>query len=348
MTTTAGANALTLLACSGCGTEVAAGLQSCPACHGLVHAVELRALAARAAVASAAGELAAELTAWRASLDLLPPQSRQFAAVSEKVSALSQAADASRFTAGPVPTSGRWKWLIGTLGPGALILWKLKFLLVVLLTKGKLLLLGFTKIGTISSMLVALGLYWSVWGLPFAIGFVLSIYIHEMGHVAALRHYGIRATAPMFIPGVGAFIALRQAPNSPRENARIGLAGPVWGLGAAVAAYLISLGGGGGLFLAIASTGAWINLFNLLPVWQLDGNRGFAALTRTHRWFAVLALVAAWRIAGDGMLVLLILVAVVKAFAKDAPTDSDRGALWQYAGVTLALAVVYRLTALNI
>jgi Zn-dependent protease len=345
MTATAGESTLGLHTCSGCGTEVAGTLLSCPACHALVHAAELRALAAGAASAAAAGDVAAELRAWRRSLDLLPPQSRQFLAISEKVAGLSQVADASRLQAGPVPQSGAWKWIGGVFGPLALVLWKFKFLLVMLLTKGKLLVLGLTKIGTISSMLVALGVYWSVWGLPFAFGFVISVYIHEMGHVAALHRFGIRASAPMFIPGLGALIRLRQSPMSPRENARIGLAGPLWGLGAAVAACLVSLAGGGGLFLAIARTGAWLNLFNLLPIWQLDGNRGFAALTRTQRWLAVATLVAAWRIAGDGLLLLLILVAAVRAFSNDAPDEPDRAALWQYAGVTIALAIVFRVTA---
>jgi Zn-dependent protease len=189
------------------------------------------------------------------------------------------------------------------------------------------------------------GVYWTAWGLPFAAGFVISIYIHEIGHIAALRRYGIPATAPMFIPGIGALIRLRQVTMTARENARVGLAGPVWGLAAALAAYAAGLAGGGGMFLAIARTGAWLNLFNLLPVWQLDGNRGFAALTRRHRWIAVTSLLAAWVIAGDGLLLLLILAATVRAFGQDAPAEPDHGALWRYAGVTIALAVIFRITA---
>src|SRR5688500_6713569 len=115
----------------------------------------------------------------------------------------------------------------------------------------------------------------------FALGFVLSIYVHEMGHVAALRRFGLEATAPMFVPGLGAFLRLRGQHLAPYENAPIGLAGPLWGLGAATVALAVSRAGGGPMWAAIAHTGAWINLFNLLPVWQLDGNRGYAALSKS-------------------------------------------------------------------
>src|SRR2546428_13931548 len=73
-------------------------------------------------------------------------------------------------------------------------------------------------------MLLPMGWYGTIWGWKFARGFVVSIYIHEMGHVQALPRYGIKATAPMFIPGVGAFIRLKQYPTDRREDARVGLA----------------------------------------------------------------------------------------------------------------------------
>src|SRR5437870_5020636 len=88
-------------------------------------------------------------------------------------------------------------------------------------------------------MLLSAGLYWTIWGWKFAFGLVLSIYIHEMGHVQALQRYGIKATAPMFIPGFGAVIRLKQHPADAREDARVGLAGPLRGLRAALAAYAV-------------------------------------------------------------------------------------------------------------
>jgi Zn-dependent protease len=331
--------------CAGCGSGLSSALLSCPSCHRLVHSEALKDLATRAAASVARGDTEAALVAWRSSLDLLPPGARQSAAIAERIATLSESADASAASVPPA-ASGRWKWVVA-LGPAGLLIWKFKFLTVALFSKGKLLLLGLTKAGTLASMFAAVGLYWTQWGLSFALGLVISIYIHEMGHVAALRRYGIAASAPMFIPGFGALIRLKQAPVTPCENARIGLAGPIWGLGAAVAAAIGAQLGGGALWLAIAQTGAWLNLFNLMPFWQLDGSRGFASLTRLHRWIATAALATAWLITSDGVVLLVLLVAIGRSAIVDKDVPSDRGALGQFVFVTIALAVVFRLTRMT-
>ena len=326
--------------CGVCGSDLAPGVLACPGCHRLVHTDTLKRYREDAERAAATGDAAAELAAWRLALELLPPHSRQHSVVLEKISALSEAVGSAPAPA--VPTSGAWKWLSG-LGAAGLFVWKFKFLVVALATKGKLLLLGLTKASAVFSMLLSFGVYWTAWGMWFALGLVLSIYVHEMGHIAALRRFGIKTTSPMFVPGLGAFIRMRGQHLSPREDARIGLAGPLWGLGAAIVALVAARLGGGPMWTAIAHTGAWINLFNLLPVWQLDGNRGFAALTRSDRWLVVAAFTAGWMIAGDGLFVLLIVMAAVRAFASDAPDTRDRGALAQFAFLILSLAVVFRL-----
>ena len=225
------------------------------------------------------------------------------------------------------------------------MIWKLKFLLVAFLGKGKLLLLGLTKASTFLSMLLAFGVYWTAWGMWFALGLVLSIYVHEMGHVAALRRFGLQATAPMFVPGLGAFIRLRGRELSPFQNARVGLAGPIWGLAAAVAALAVGRFGGSPMWMAIAHTGAWLNLFNLMPVWQLDGNRGFAALTKVQRMAVVASFAVAWAITHDGLVFVLLLVAGARVFDSHAPDTPDRDALTQFIAVVLALAVVFRMAS---
>jgi Zn-dependent protease len=325
--------------CDGCGTEVAGSLVACPACHRLVHAGRLKELAAEATAAAERQDVIAELTAWRASLDLLPEGSRQYTTIAARVAELSRTSDVTQ--ARDHHPSGRWKWL-AALGPIGLLLWKFKFLIVAVASKGKLLVLGLTKASTFTSMLLAFGVYWTQWGMWFAAGLVVSIYIHEMGHVAALRRYGIAASAPMFIPGLGAFIRMKQRPVDPREDARIGLAGPMWGLGATLVAYGAAIAGGGPLWMAIAHISAWINLFNLLPVWQLDGGRGFAALSREQRWAATAAIGAGWFICGDGLLLLLLIVAFVRAAASEAPAAPDNGALAQYASLVLVLSLLVR------
>ena len=95
---------------------------------------------------------------------------------------------------------------------------KFKWVLLFLLTKAKVLLIGLTQVKTVLSMAVALGVYATIYGWQFALGLVVSIYIHEMGHVVWLRRYGIPATAPMFIPGLGAFVRLKRIPRRPAKT----------------------------------------------------------------------------------------------------------------------------------
>jgi Zn-dependent protease len=330
--------------CDECGSDVAAGRLVCPGCHRLVHAAALNRLKAEAEAAAAASDYAAELAAWRAAASLLPVDSRQAIAVGAKIDALTRAGGPAVSAPAEMPRTGIWKW-IGGLGPIGVLLWKFKFLLIAFATKGKLLLLGLTKASTFFSMLLAFGVYWTAWGMWFAAGLVISIYVHEMGHVAALRRYGIAASAPMFIPGLGALIRLRAQRLAAHEDARIGLAGPLWGLGAAAAALAAARLGGGPMYAAIAHTGAWLNLFNLLPVWQLDGNRGFAALAPVQRWVVVLLFVAGWAATRDGLFVLLIVAAAFRAFDRHAPVDGDRGALAQFAFLIVALSIVARAAA---
>ncbi|MBI4421922.1 MAG: site-2 protease family protein [Gemmatimonadetes bacterium] len=325
--------------CPQCGTELAPGLLACPACHRLIQGVELKRLAADAERAAQTGDLATELAAWRQALDLLPADSRQYDAISTKVAALSRRLD----TAGePVKAAPRPAWAAraGVLGALVLLLWKFKFLLGFLVTKGKFLVLGLTKGGTLFSMLLSLGVYWRVFGWKWALGVIASIYIHEMGHVAMLRRFGIAATAPMFIPGVGAVIRSRYYPKDVIADARVGLAGPIWGLGAALAAYLVFLTTALPAWGALAAVGAWINLFNLLPVWQLDGAHGFRALTRRQRWMATAVIGAMWYLTAEGLLVLLLIGAAAAAWLGKAAEQPDRRALVEYALLVVILSVM--------
>lgn len=329
--------------CDDCGSDIAPSLLICPGCHRLVHAPALVQLKQDAEASARAGDFSAELAAWRSAIALLPIGSRQHAAVAERIDALTRTGGAA--VSNPeMPKQGIWKWL-GGLGPIGIFLWKMKFFLLALATKGKLLLLGLTKASTFFSMLLAFGVYWTAWGMWFAAGLVLSIYVHEMGHVAALRRFGLSASAPMFIPGFGALIRLRAQRLAPHEDARIGLAGPMWGLGAALVSLGIARAGGGAMYNAVAHAGAWINLFNLLPVWQLDGNRAFSALALIQRWMIVCLFVCAWAVTHDGLFVLLVIAAALRAFEGHAPVERDRGVLAQFAFLIVALAAVLRIAS---
>src|SRR6058998_1998544 len=325
--------------CPTCRTQIAPALLACPSCHRLVHAEELTRAAADAGRAERAGEVPAALAQWRRVLELLPRDTAQYQTVSARVADLSRAAEEA-------PTKhGGTGWGKGAAGLGTLgvVLMKFKFLLIFIVTKAKLLLFGLTKASTFFSMLLSAGVYWTVWGWKFALGVVLSIYVHEMGHVQALQRFGIKATAPMFIPGFGALVRLKQYPADAREDARVGLAGPLWGLGAALAAYAVYRATGVGVWGAIAHMGALVNLFNLVPVWQLDGARGFRALTRPQRWIAVALIAVLWSVTSEGLLVLLGIAAAATAGFAHAADEPDHTALAQYALLVAVLALMTRI-----
>jgi Zn-dependent protease len=324
-------------ACTDCGTDVPPSFLTCPSCHRLVHAESLKRLAGEAERATAAGDSAVARDAWRQALELLPRGSRQATTVSERIAALSQQLGTEK-PAEAEHLKPSWAKRAGPVGALGLVLWKLKFLLVAILTKGKLLLLGLTKSTTLFSMLLSIGVYWTAWGWRFALGLVLSIYVHEMGHVAALQRYGIKATAPMFIPGFGAMVRLNQYPANPAEDARVGLAGPLWGLGAAAFAYAVFLATAIPFWAAIARTGALLNLFNLLPVWQLDGGRGYSTLSSRQRWMLTAGLAAAWFATGETLLVLIGGLAAVRAFGGKGAAVPDTGALAQFLFLVVALS----------
>jgi Zn-dependent protease len=159
--------------------------------------------------------------------------------------------------------------------------------LIALLTKLKALLLLFGQVkllATAGTMLVSVAAYASIWGLWFAVGFVILLLVHEMGHVIALRREGIQASAPMFIPFLGAVITSRSLGDDALAEARVGLAGPILGsIGAAVALLMWSITGHD-YWRALAFTGFFLNLFNLLPVVPLDGGRAMAAMA-PWMWF---------------------------------------------------------------
>jgi Zn-dependent protease len=333
--------------CPGCGTQVAPGLLCCPACQRLVHTARLQELAGEAERATQAGDAQAALAAWRGALALLPDGSRQHAAISAKIVELGRQVDAPVRPAAPsssAESQGRFgKAALTGAGTVALILWKFKVVAFILLTKAKFLFLGLTKASTLLSMLLSMGVYWTAFGWRFALGLVLSIYVHEMGHVYLLRRYGVKAQAPMFIPGLGAIIRLQQAFNDPRQDALVGLAGPLWGLAAALTCLAVGEATGSPVWMAIARLGAWVNLFNLLPLWQLDGGRAFRALSRSGRWFALLAIAVAWSLSAESLLVLLLIGGVVRTISDTPPSRSDSLVLGQYVFLIATLTALTQL-----
>src|SRR3954451_24678057 len=161
---------------------------------------------------------------------------------------------------------------------------KLKFLLVVL-PKLKLL-------STSATMLVSVAAYSLIWGLKFAAGFVVLLLVHEMGHVIQLRREGVPASAPLFIPFLGAVVGMKRLPDDAAAEARVGMAGPVLGSLGALGALALWWVTGNDLFRALAFVAFFLNLFNLLPVLPLDGGRAMSALTPWMWLVGYVALIA--------------------------------------------------------
>jgi Zn-dependent protease len=319
------------MTCSACGASIAPSGLSCTACRRLTHAAELEDLARRAGAAWRVGDFSLERKLWAQSLPLLPEDTVQHQTIQARVSEI----DRQRSEPVGAPESG-WRQKV-SMGAGPLIL--------LALTKGKFLLLGLTKMGTLLTMLASLGVYWAMYGWAFALGLIVSIYIHEMGHVAAIRRYGFPASAPMFIPGFGAFIQLRGIRLPPIPEARVGLAGPLYGFGAAVAALGFYYATHANIWAVIAHFGAVINFFNLIPVWQLDGSRGLRSLTRSQRGMVLAAALGLWMITAVPMLLLIAAGCTYRLFTKDWQTEPDREGLMQFVGLLVAFAAIAALSA---
>jgi Zn-dependent protease len=286
--------------CERCGTELAPALLSCPSCHALVHAERLKELASEAEAAERAGELPSAIEKWRIALELLPAGSSQVTAINARVRDLSRRLNPS---------------------------------------KAEVLIRGLGQRSTFTSALVSLVFYALLFkNWPLAVGIIVCIYIHEMGHVFVLQQLGIPASPPIFIPGLGAFVALRESPPTPHADARVGLAGPVWGLGAALVAYGAYLATGNKNFGGIAQFTGLMNLFNLAPVWQLDGSRGMHALSRAERWIIVVTIGIAFWLTQERMLLLIGVLAIYRTFDKDAPAERDPATLGTFIILIAALS----------
>src|ERR1017187_4543054 len=170
---------------------------------------------------------------------------------------------------------------------------KLKFLLPFLKTGG--------------TMILSIGAYALAWGWQFAVGFVLLIFVHECGHLLAAKRLGLKVGAPVFIPFMGAFIALKEAPRNAWVESQVGIGGPLLGAVGAGICELIFLASGNPMFRGLAYTGFFLNLFNLAPVGFLDGGRIVTALS-PWLWIVGFVIMIGLTILHPNFILILILV----------------------------------------
>ncbi len=225
---------------------------------------------------------------------------------------------------GSDPTFGqRLKRLLAPIGVAVVLLVKfgakLKFLVIPAVKFFPVL------VKTGGTMLLSIGAYAINWGWLFALGFVLLLFVHECGHLVVARLFGLNVGAPMFIPFMGAVIALKDSPKDAWMEAWVGIGGPLLGTAGAALCEGLFLITGNHLFRGLAYTGFFLNLFNLAPIGFLDGGRIVTALS-PWLWIAGAAVLVGMVVMQPNFVVALILILsvprLISLFRKR--TDEER------------------------
>ncbi|MBA2642328.1 MAG: site-2 protease family protein [Actinobacteria bacterium] len=212
---------------------------------------------------------------------------------------------------------------------------------VFLLVKYGAILLKLKVFTTAATMLVSIAAYAWIWGLPFAIGFVVLIFIHEIGHVIELRRQGVPASAPLFIPFLGAVIGMKQLPDDAWKEARVALAGPILGSVGAAAFWVAAEVNGSELLMALAFVGFFLNLFNLIPIVPLDGGRAVGALHPAIWLLGLVMMVGLLVVSPNPILIIIVLIGALELWRRwrerKEKAEYYRLPVWQ----RVTVAVVY-------
>lgn len=200
---------------------------------------------------------------------------------------------------------------------------------------------------TSGTMLLSVFTYSFIYGWPYAVGFVLLIFFHEMGHFLAARQRGLNVGAPTFIPFVGAWIQLKEQPMDVETEAYVAMAGPVLGTVAAMGCYYAADSFDSRLLLALAYAGLMLNLFNLIPLAPLDGGRITSIISPKTWWIGAPLIVGLFLWSHSPMLLLVAVMAIPHLLATFRGGDQalsshyyqvPQATRWSYAAYYLLLA----------
>jgi Zn-dependent protease len=296
--------------CRECRADLPAGALACPQCNSLVyghHLEQISKAASNLEESKQTNQLAEARQLWLSALPWLPRASRQAEWIRQRVLALD-----ARINNADAPPSTQSKW-IKRLGPFAP--------LAVLLAKAKTALLLLFKLKFLLSFAAFFGVYWALYGLWFGAGFAISILIHELGHVIAVKRLGLKADLPVFLPGFGAYVRWQGFNISLPARAEIALAGPLAGLLAACVCMALYVATQRPVFAALAHTGAWLNLLNLIPVWVLDGGQATNALSRLQRALLLTTCIVFFVMTRQAAFLLVAAGMVYRLFTRDTPAE---------------------------
>ena len=219
-----------------------------------------------------------------------------------------------------------WAKRLGPLAPLAL-----------LLAKAKTLLFAIFKLKFLFSFAAFLGIYWALYGAWFGIGFAIMILLHELGHFVEIKRRGLPAEMPVFLPGLGAYVKWQAMGISAEVRALVSLAGPAAGLIATLIAAGLFWHTGNPLWAALAHTGAWLNLLNLIPVWILDGVGAVQPLNKIGRVSLLAFSVLLYWWSGEIVLLLLAAGFAWQLYRKQIPNDGSVVVQLYYATVLAAI-----------
>jgi Zn-dependent protease len=257
---------LTIHSCPGCSHWLPEGTLACPDCQTLTYGQHVSGIAAEAQTLEQQEQWVQARDRWRSTLRWLPPETQQAKSIQQHIAQIDRRLQAVE------DNRSKWTKRLGPFAPILFFLMKIKSAIFLVL-----------KLKFLLGIFSFFGLYWLLYGWRFAIGFTACIFIHEMGHVVAVKRRGLKADLPIFFPGLGAYVRWYNIGVPVKDLAAIALAGPTFGLMAALTCFGGSYAFHSNLLMVLANVGAWINLFNLLPVLGLDGAQASYALSRIQR-----------------------------------------------------------------
>ncbi len=314
-----------IFSCPNCSHWIPEGVLACPECGSLVYANHIAGLATAAQGLEKEQRWAEARAAWGAALAWLPtgPQAE---ALHKRIEAIDAHQDADKQKA------AKWAKRLGPLAPVLVFLGKLKGILFLLF-----------KFKFLFSFLTFFGLYWALFGWKFGLGFTLSILVHEMGHFWAVKRRGLKVDLPVFLPGLGAYVRW-YAMGTPLDGlASIALAGPLFGLGAALFCLGLFAWTHQQVYVALAHTGAFINLLNLIPVLGLDGAQATYALTKLQRGLLLTSAIALFAVMHEGIFLFLAAGMAWRMFTKDEPAEASNRTMVYYLLLLFVLGAFLRI-----
>ncbi len=308
--------------CARCSHYLPPGSLACPECNTLAYGPHLNRLAAAAAAAEREPNLPVARERWTDALAWLPADSHQAGQIQQHLVAL----DGRQRTA--EEKKARWTKKLGPLAP--LVLGAAKFKSAFFLLFKLKFLLGFVSF---------FGLYWVLFGWKFAAGFMLSILVHEMGHYVAVRSRGLKADLPVFAFG-RAYVRWYNESLSLGAIASIALAGPFAGLCAALIFGGVYLRTHQPIFAALTYASAWVNLFNMIPVFSFDGAQATFALSRLQRGLMLAACIILFGLMREGVFLFIAAGMTYRMFTNDTPETDSTATLAGYLALLFALGAI--------